>query len=80
MSHYGDRVHALHLDVTDPAAAQAAATEADEVFGRIDVAVNNAGQGDRVALEDATIEVFRQVETNFLSRLQRVEYAPPSSP
>jgi NAD(P)-dependent dehydrogenase (short-subunit alcohol dehydrogenase family) len=79
VSHYGDRVHALHLDVTDPAAAQAAATEADEVFGRIDVAVNNAGPGDRVALEDATIEVFRQV-ANFLSRLQRVEYAPPSSP
>ena len=67
VSQYGDRVHALRLDVTDPAAAQAAVTEAQEVFGRIDVAVNNAGQGDRVSLEDTTIEVFRrQVETNFL--------------
>jgi NAD(P)-dependent dehydrogenase (short-subunit alcohol dehydrogenase family) len=67
VSQYGDRVHALRLDVTDPAAAQAAVTEAHEVFGRIDVAVNNAGQGDRGSLEDTTIEVFRrQVETNFL--------------
>jgi NAD(P)-dependent dehydrogenase (short-subunit alcohol dehydrogenase family) len=67
VSQYGDRVHALRLDVTDPAAVQAAVTEAQEVFGRIDVAVNNAGQGDRVSLEDTTIEVFRrQVETNFL--------------
>jgi NAD(P)-dependent dehydrogenase (short-subunit alcohol dehydrogenase family) len=67
VSQYGDRVHALRLDVTDPAAAQAAVTEAHEVFGRIDVAVNNAGQGDRVSLEDTTIDVFRrQVETNFL--------------
>jgi NAD(P)-dependent dehydrogenase (short-subunit alcohol dehydrogenase family) len=67
VSQYGDRLHALRLDVTDPEAAESAVAEAQEVFGRIDVAVNNAGQGDRAALEDTTLEVFRrQVETNFL--------------
>jgi NAD(P)-dependent dehydrogenase (short-subunit alcohol dehydrogenase family) len=67
VSRYGDQVHALRLDVTDPEAAQSAVAEAHEVFGRIDVAVNNAGQGDRAALEDTPLEVFRrQIDTNFL--------------
>ncbi|SDI33548.1 SDR family NAD(P)-dependent oxidoreductase [Nonomuraea jiangxiensis] len=68
VSRYGpDQVRALRLDVTDAAAAQAAVAAAREAFGRIDVVVNNAGQGDMAALEDTTLEVFRrQVETNFL--------------
>jgi NAD(P)-dependent dehydrogenase (short-subunit alcohol dehydrogenase family) len=67
VAQHGDRVRALRLDVTDPEAAQSAVAEAREAFGRIDVAVNNAGQGDRAALEDTSLEVFRrQIETNFL--------------
>jgi NAD(P)-dependent dehydrogenase (short-subunit alcohol dehydrogenase family) len=64
---YGERIHLEQLDVTDPAAVDRAVANGVAAFGRLDVVVNNAGQGDRVSLEDTTIEVFRrQVETNFL--------------
>jgi NAD(P)-dependent dehydrogenase (short-subunit alcohol dehydrogenase family) len=40
--------------------------------------VNNAGQGDRVSLEDTTIEVFRrQIETNFLGTVYVTKAALP---
>jgi len=42
---YGDRVRAVALDVTDERAAIAAVQSTVDVFGRIDVLVNNAGYG-----------------------------------
>ncbi|MGW4523676.1 SDR family NAD(P)-dependent oxidoreductase [Amycolatopsis sp. NPDC004378] len=66
VARYGEQVHVEALDVTDPAAAEAAVAAGVAAFGRLDVVVNNAGQGDRVSLEDTTLEVFRrQIETNF---------------
>ncbi|GGL37476.1 SDR family NAD(P)-dependent oxidoreductase [Phycicoccus endophyticus] len=67
VARYPGRVRALPLDVTDADAAAAAVGAAVEAFGRLDVVVNNAGQGDRVAFEDTSLEVFRrQLETNFM--------------
>jgi NAD(P)-dependent dehydrogenase (short-subunit alcohol dehydrogenase family) len=40
---YGDRVRAVALDVTDEQAALTAVQSAVDVFGRLDVLVNNAG-------------------------------------
>lgn len=75
---YADRIHVEPLDVTDPAAAQAAVENGHAAFGRLDVIVNNAGQGDRVALEDTSLEVFRrQVETNFLGTVYVTKAAVP---
>ncbi|MEU0794983.1 SDR family NAD(P)-dependent oxidoreductase [Amycolatopsis sp. NPDC005961] len=75
---YGDRVHVEPLDVTDASAAEAAVAAGVAAFGRIDVVVNNAGQGDRASLEDTTLAVFRrQIETNFLGTVHVTKAAVP---
>jgi NAD(P)-dependent dehydrogenase (short-subunit alcohol dehydrogenase family) len=62
---YGDKVRATALDVTDPAAAQAAVQVALEAFGRLDVLVNNAGFAHIAPFEQLEQEDFRaQIETN----------------
>ena len=57
---------ALKLDVADPAAIAAAVHEAERVFGRIDVLINNAGYGYMAAVEEGDDAAIRaQFETNF---------------
>ena len=49
-------VHAIRLDVTDRAAMAAAADETEQVFGKLHVAVNNAGVGIEGPLKEATYD------------------------
>jgi NAD(P)-dependent dehydrogenase (short-subunit alcohol dehydrogenase family) len=63
---YGDAIHLITLDVTDPAAAATAIAEARGRFGRLDVIVNNAGYANVSPIETGTDADFRaQFETNF---------------
>src|SRR5690242_15089937 len=63
---YGDSIHPLALDVTDPAAAASAIAEARRRFGRLDVIVNNAGYANVSPIETGTDADSRaQFETNF---------------
>jgi NAD(P)-dependent dehydrogenase (short-subunit alcohol dehydrogenase family) len=58
------------LDVTDAAGAQAAVQAAVDLFGRIDVLVNNAGNFYAGFFEELTPDDFRaQVETNLFGPL-----------
>jgi NAD(P)-dependent dehydrogenase (short-subunit alcohol dehydrogenase family) len=67
---YGDQVLALRLDVTDKAAIDATVGETIARFGRIDVAVNNAGYGLFGAVEEVSESDARaQMETNFFGAL-----------
>ena len=67
---YGDLVAAISLDVTDKAAVAAAVAEAIARFGRIDVAVNNAGYGLFGAIEEVSeADARAQIETNLFGAL-----------
>jgi NAD(P)-dependent dehydrogenase (short-subunit alcohol dehydrogenase family) len=67
---YGDRALALALDVTDKSAVAAAVAQTIERFGRIDVAINNAGYGLFGAVEEVSeAEARAQMETNFFGAL-----------
>jgi NAD(P)-dependent dehydrogenase (short-subunit alcohol dehydrogenase family) len=63
---YGEQIHPLALDVADEQAVFKAVEQANEVFGRLDVVVNNAGYGDIASIEDVTLADFHaQMNTNF---------------
>jgi NAD(P)-dependent dehydrogenase (short-subunit alcohol dehydrogenase family) len=73
-----DRVLPLALDVTDPAAAEAAVAAAVARFGSLDVVANNAGYGNSGSIEDTPADDFRaQVETNFFGVVNVTRAALP---
>jgi len=70
VSQSGDLVAAIALDVTDKAAVGAAVAETIARFGRIDVAINNAGYGLFGAIEEVSeAEARAQIETNLFGAL-----------
>jgi NAD(P)-dependent dehydrogenase (short-subunit alcohol dehydrogenase family) len=69
----------VRLDVTDPASVVHAAHEARELFGPVDVLVNNAGVMAAGPVEGAAEDSVRQVfETNFLGPLRLIQAVLPS--
>src|ERR1700681_2263282 len=74
----GDRVRAVALDVTNPAAAHAAVAAATSAFGRLDVVVNNAGYANVNSIEDVADDDFHaQVDTNFFGVVNVTRAALP---
>jgi len=66
LDQYGDAVRVLRLDVTEGEAAARVVAQAREMFGRIDVVVNNAGYSNLASFEDTSVDSFRmQFDTNF---------------
>ena len=62
---FGDAILPLELDVTDRAAVERVVQRTVETFGRIDVAINNAGFGHFGFVEEVSEQELRaQLETN----------------
>jgi NAD(P)-dependent dehydrogenase (short-subunit alcohol dehydrogenase family) len=75
---YGDKVATIALDVTDKAAVDVAIAEAHSRFGRLDVAINNAGYGLFGAIEEVSeTEARAQIETNLFGALWVTQAALP---
>jgi NAD(P)-dependent dehydrogenase (short-subunit alcohol dehydrogenase family) len=75
---YGDQVKLLALDVTDESAAARAVRTAIDVFGSLDVVINNAGYGNLSSVEDTPLSEFRaQIETNLFGTIIVTKAALP---
>jgi NAD(P)-dependent dehydrogenase (short-subunit alcohol dehydrogenase family) len=67
---YGVQVKLFAMDVTDEAAAANAVMAAVDVFGSLDVVINNAGYGNLSSVEDTPLSEFRaQIETNLFGTI-----------
>jgi NAD(P)-dependent dehydrogenase (short-subunit alcohol dehydrogenase family) len=73
-----DRFRTARLDVTDPAAAEAAVALAQAELGGLDVVVNNAGYANSASIEEMDPEDFRaQVEANLFGVVNVTRAALP---
>jgi NAD(P)-dependent dehydrogenase (short-subunit alcohol dehydrogenase family) len=67
---FGDQVKLFAMDVTDEAAAANAVMAAVDIFGSLDVVINNAGYGNLSSVEDTPLSEFRaQIETNLFGTI-----------
>jgi NADP-dependent 3-hydroxy acid dehydrogenase YdfG len=67
---HGEKLLPLALDVGNKIAVDTAVTEARKQFGRIDIAINNAGYGLFGAIEEVSEQEARaQIETNLFGAL-----------
>lgn len=74
-----DGAIAMRCDVTDQAQVTALAQAALDTFGRIDVLVNNAGQGLQAETEQISLDDFRNVlELNLVAPLAMMQAVLPA--
>ena len=57
----GGTVHAVELDVTDPASVEAAVAAAEAALGPIQILINNAGVGEPASFLDTSEESFQRI-------------------
>jgi NAD(P)-dependent dehydrogenase (short-subunit alcohol dehydrogenase family) len=75
---YGENILPLELDVTDREADFAAVARAHDVFGSLDVIINNAGYGHFGLVEELSeADVRDQLETNFFGAVWITQAALP---
>jgi NAD(P)-dependent dehydrogenase (short-subunit alcohol dehydrogenase family) len=75
---YGDRLLPIELDVTDREADFAAVARAHDVFGSLDVVINNAGYGQfGLAEELSEADLRDQLETNLFGAIWITQAALP---
>lgn len=74
----GGRAASIHCDVTDDGSVRDAVEEAVRVFGRLDIAIANAGFAVTGRFERLTLDDYRrQMETNVFGVLRTIHAALP---
>ena len=63
----GGHAHGIMADVSDPDQWQTLVEETEQVFGPVDILVNNVGVRHRMAFEEITPEMWQQVINTNLS-------------
>jgi NAD(P)-dependent dehydrogenase (short-subunit alcohol dehydrogenase family) len=72
------RLHTLALDVTDTAAVKSAIAKANDIYGRLDVVLNNAGYGLLGSVEEANEQdIAHMFDVNFHGTRRVVQAALP---
>jgi NAD(P)-dependent dehydrogenase (short-subunit alcohol dehydrogenase family) len=72
----GTRVHALALDVAEPAAARRAIAQAVETMGRLDILINNAGTDVTLPIAELSEQAWlRVIGTNLNGPFLLAKYA-----
>lgn len=75
---YPQQVRTIALDVTNQDSIRFAVSQVQEIFGRIDVLVNNAGYGTMGAIEEVSDEAIRrQFDTNVFGTLNMIRAVLP---
>lgn len=75
---YPDTLRTAALDVTKPETIRAAVALTAELFGRLDVLVNNAGHGFMGAIEEATPDEYRPLfDVNVFGLIETTRAALP---
>jgi NAD(P)-dependent dehydrogenase (short-subunit alcohol dehydrogenase family) len=75
---YGNRIGIFPLDITDATAVEKVVEAGIDIFGRLDIVVNNAGFGNIGAIEDTSLEEFRSViETNLFGVINMTKAVIP---
>jgi NAD(P)-dependent dehydrogenase (short-subunit alcohol dehydrogenase family) len=75
---YPQQVCTLSLDVTNKENIRSAISQAKDVYGRIDVLVNNAGYGSMGAIEEQSDEAIkRQFDTNLFGAIDMIREVLP---
>ncbi len=78
LSAYGNRVHAMHVDVSDRDCMRQAADDAVKVFGKVHVVCNNAGVGIRGGICEATHNDWDwAISVNIMGVVNGIKYFLP---
>jgi short-subunit dehydrogenase len=71
-------IRILPLDLTQPATLQLCAEAAVQIFGHIDVLINNGGISQRSLIKDTALEVDRRLmEVNYFGTIALTKYVLP---
>ncbi len=65
-----ERIRIIQLDINDAEQVSAAAAEMKQIYGRLDLLVNNAGEAVGGMVEELALDAWRrQMETNFFGTI-----------